>query len=322
MDQTSKERQKLRTNEENKLELKRILDSISAPTLNLSYLQELMKTGPRRKIQVHGDSITIQMLESGSHYQWDINDPRTAVACLVATGVYEPIETKIMKHFAVHSKTIVDVGANIGYYTVELAKLLGPNGQLLSFEPAATSFSQLRKNVDLNQIEDTVKLFQLGLSDSVSQAEIFLPQKSGSSAASLRNLHPEENFHSQTVNTTTLDFLFANLEVTSCDLIKIDVEGGELQVIKGAMSTIKKFKPVIFAELLRKWSEAFSYTPNDVLKVLKNLGYSCWGVSEELREINLFTDTDIETNFLFIHKDIRQETLENMGNAGFTFKLD
>ena len=316
MGPAAEESQELSSFSETKSELKNILDSISSPTVSVSLIQELIKSGPSRAISIQDDSITLQMLESGSIYQWSISDPRTAVACLVATGIYEPIETRILQQLAKGSKLIVDIGANVGYYTVELAKLLGPTGQLLSFEPVEASFSQLRKNVKLNRIDNAVRMFQLGVSDSVSQSQIFLPRKSGSSAASLRNLHPQEEFVSQVIQTTTLDHIFETLEITECNLIKIDVEGGELQAIQGAIATITKFNPVIFAELLRKWSKAFAYNPNTVLHILINLGYTCWGVSEALREIISFEETDVETNFLFIHADNLTETLEKLGVAG------
>jgi FkbM family methyltransferase len=305
---------------ETRVELKKTLDLISAPTLRISEIQELVKRGPKREICIIGNSIRLQMLESGSKYQWEVNDPRTAVACLVATGIYEPIETKILQHIAKRSKVVVDIGANVGYYTVELAKLLETSGELLSFEPVEATFSQLNKNVELNQLENKVKTFQLGLSNSITETNIFLPRISGSSAASLRNLHPEEEFESQIIKISTLDYVVGSLGITDCNLIKIDVEGGELQVIEGGIETISKFKPIVFAELLRKWSKAFSYNPNSVLFLLQDLGYSCLGVSEELREISIFQETDLETNFLFIHQDALTDTLESLRMSGIAFQ--
>jgi len=301
---------------ESRVELKKTLDSISNPGLMVSTLQELIKLGPSRRVSIEDDTITIQLLESGSIYHWNLSDPRTAVACLVAIGEYEPVETKILQILSKDCRTIFDVGANVGYYTVELSKFLATGGQLLSFEPVDDSYLQLRKNVEINQIKNTVQTFQLGLSDSDADIDIFLPQKSGSSAASLRNLHPEEKYKTQRIKTTTLDHISGVLGIEHCDLIKIDVEGGELQVIQGGIETIKKFKPIIFAELLRKWSAAFSYSPNTVLHLLKNLGYTCWGVSEALREITLFDENDQETNFLFIHEGNFKETLNKLSTQG------
>jgi FkbM family methyltransferase len=305
---------------ETRVELKKTLDTISNPGINVSTLQDLTNSGPRRRICIEGHAITVQLLESGSTYHWNLSDPRTAVACLVAIGEYEPIETKILQILGKDCRLILDIGANVGYYTVELSKFLAPGGKLLSFEPVEESYLQLEKNIAINQIQNFVQTFQLGLSDADREIDIFLPQVSGSSAASLRNLHPEEEYKTQKIKTTTLDQISGTLRIEHCDLVKIDVEGGELQVIQGGIGTIKKFKPIIFAELLRKWSAAFSYSPNHVLVVLQNLGYKCWGVSEVLREIKLFDENDQETNFLFVHESASDEIMEKLIAEGIQIR--
>ena len=305
-----------------RLELKTILDLISNPGINISTLQELISLGPTRRICIEDKTITVKLLESGSTYHWNLSDPRTAVACLVAIGEYEPIETKILQILTRDSRSVLDVGANVGYYTVELSRHLAPHGKLLSFEPVENSYLQLEKNIEVNEIRNLVQTFQLGLSDSDKEIDIFLPQVSGSSAASLKNLHPEEDYKTERIKITTLDQVYGTLEIEHCDLVKIDVEGGELQVIQGGMETITKFKPIIFAELLRKWSAAFSYSPNHVLAILQNLGYRCWGVSEVLREIRMFDESDLETNFLFVHERESKEVLEKLISKGVQIRQD
>lgn len=279
------------------------LDSISSSTVNVSTMREILETGPEREFVIHKNGVFLNMVGTRTKYFWDVNDPRTAITCLAAFGVYEEVESRILRRIASESSVIVDIGANVGYYTVELGKLLRKGGTLLSFEPVRETYLRLEENVGLNELGSIVKLFDLGLSNTDHQATIFLPEESGSSAASLRNLHPDEKVGSQEIKVTTLDKIFEVAQINECSLIKIDVEGGELQVIQGALNTIKKFKPIIFAELLRKWSAAFSYTPNDVLDLLEKLDYLCFGVSDEIRRVSRFQDSDIETNYIFIHKD-------------------
>ena len=138
----------------------------------------------------------------------------------------------------------------------------------------------------------------------------------------MRNLHPEEDYKTERIKITTLDSILGTLGIEYCDLVKIDVEGGELQVIQGGMETITKFKPIIFAELMRKWSAAFSYSPNHVLAILQNLGYQCWGVSEVLRKIKMFDESDQETNFLFVHDRQTEEVMEKLISKGVQIHQD
>ena len=291
------------SSQETRSEFKRLLDLTTNSALNIYSLQNILSSGQNREIIMSQNGILLRMKESERIYNWDPSDPRTAITCLVAYGEYEPLETKVLSSFARGSRAIIDVGANVGYYSIELNHVQPKEGKLVCFEPVATTCVQLERNIELNKLQKMVTVFNLGLSDRDLTTTMFLPKKSGSSAASARNLHPDEEFTSQVVMMTSLDKVYPTLGLNGCDLIKIDVEGGELNVIQGALETIKRFRPVIFAELLRKWSAYFSYDPNEVLEILQKLNYICFGVSTEFRRIEKFKVDDFETNFVFVHED-------------------
>jgi FkbM family methyltransferase len=265
-------------------------------------MQTILARGPSRQLVIGPSGFEVTFVNPKRVYGWNPSDPRTAIACLVAVGEYEPIETHLLKAIANRSQVVIDVGSNVGYYAVELGKVMGSFSRLLAIEPVLESFKQLQRNVQLNELNDRVNMFMTAVGSSEGTAEIFIPETSGSSAASTRNLHNEENHSSQIVHVTTVDAIMSSSGLDKCDLIKIDVEGAELMVLQGATRTIKKHKPVIFAELLRKWSSHFSYNPNSVLQLLAGFGYQCWGVSSSYRKIEEFTENDEETNFIFIHE--------------------
>lgn len=291
-------------------ELKVKLDKLAAGSVSIPDLQKMLMAGPERSLALTSDSIEVRMNNPARAYKWEMADPRTAVACLIAVGEYEPLETQILRNISKSCRVVIDIGANVGYYTVELGKELQPAGKLISIEPVLQSFLQLSGNVRLNNLSGTVELCCVGLSDVSGTAEMFIPNVSGSSAASMRNLHSDEKHESQVIKLETLDNLLESMKLEGCDLIKIDVEGAEFPALKGAEQTIKKYKPVIFAELLRKWSSEFSYHPNSVLEFLVDRGYSCWGVSPQLRYITEFTDMDQETNFIFVHTSDKHGVVE------------
>ena len=139
-------------------------------------------------------------------------------------------------------------------------------------------------------------------------ADFFLPAFSGSVAASARNLHPEEPATKLTVQLETADDFAEREQIGHIDLIKCDVEGAELSVLRGARRIIERDKPIIFLEMLRKWASHFNYHPNDIISLLRQSGYRCWGVGKSsLREIDVVTDETPETNYLFLHSTHQAE---------------
>ncbi len=85
------------------------------------------------------------------------------------------------------------------------------------------------------------------------------------------------------------------------DFIKCDVEGAELLTFQGGLKTITKYKPIVFTEMLRKWSAKFNYHPNEIIELFKDIGYGCYFVvNDKLHEIKMMTDETIETNFFFL----------------------
>ena len=130
---------------------------------------------------------------------------------------------------------------------------------------------------------------------------MFVPTTSGSPAASLNELHPGEGSRKVQARFTTLDAFAEKNAITNIDLIKCDVEGAEFRVLKGGAATIAKMRPAIAIELLRKWSKAFGYHPNDVIDFLAAIGYECWGIGErDLTRITRVTDETLETNYVFL----------------------
>jgi len=285
---------------ETRLELKRKLDHFSSGAGTIEELQICLKAGQPRVLQISEKELMISMKESKTSYFWRISDPRTAIACLAIMGEYEVLETKILKFFAADSKIIFDVGANVGYYAIELGSVLGPSAMIHSFEPVPESFEQLQKNVLLNSASPSVLCNQYAISNSEGKLLLYKPRTSGSSASSARNLHPDEEVDTVEVPMTTLDKYFLANGLNNLDLLKIDVEGSELMVIEGALDSIKRYQPVIFAELLRKWCAQFGYSPNEVLEILFPLGYRCFAVSENLPEVFCISEETQETNFLFV----------------------
>ncbi len=300
---------------ETRVALKNKLDYFASGRATIQDFQNCLVSGQPRVIVISNNEIRVHLEETDTQYVWQLGDPRTAIACLGVVGEYELIETRILKFFAAKSELIIDVGANVGYYAVELSAMLTSTAKIHAFEPVPESFQQLKRNVNLNSLSTVVSCNQVAISNSDSNVLLYKPKTSGSSASSARNLHPEEDVEEILVHSTTLDNYISLHGLKSLNLLKIDVEGAELMVIEGALNSIRTHKPVIFAELLRKWSAQFGYHPNDVLDVLKTLGYQCFAVSGSLPKIDNIDGDTKETNFLFVpleRIEVMDELLEEV----------
>ena len=111
---------------------------------------------------------------------------------------------------------------------------------------------------------------------------------------------------------TALDHFMENRSI-SIDLIKCDVEGAELFVFKGGLNTLRKNKPVIFTEMLRKWSKKFGYHPDDIINLLADLGYHCYGyIKNKIKKIDSVTPELETTNFFYFHQTKHKKIIEKL----------
>jgi FkbM family methyltransferase len=274
----------------------------------LRELQPTVGRGAVEAIEINADELQLRLAD-GARFVWDPEDVRTAPNIAFLDGAYEPQELAVLSGLVKNSKIIFDVGANIGWYAIQLSRIVGENTKIFCFEPVPSTHAKLARNVRLNGLEERIRIFDFGLSDKVGTVEFFLPEISGSVAASERNLHPEEQVVQLSVRLETLDDVVAREQIKRVDLIKCDVEGAELHVLRGAKRTIERDNPIIFLEMLRKWSRQFDYHPNDIIHLLRQSGYRCWAVGDgSLREIDVVDEDTAETNYLFLHASHKDET--------------
>ena len=220
---------------------------------------------------------------------------------------YEPEETRVMDLLTPGAKQILDIGANIGWYTVRFAKR-HPQARVHAFEPMPTSYAFLQRNVAANGVGAQVFCYNYGLSETGGSIEFFITPTGGTNA-SLLNVSNAQDARAVVGLTMTMDQWTAN-QMIAPDFIKCDVEGAELLVFRGGRETLKKHRPIVFAELLRKWSKPFGYHPNDMLAFFRELGYRCYTVSKGgARPIEQVTDETPETNYAFLHGEAHREAI-------------
>jgi FkbM family methyltransferase len=184
-------------------------------------------------------------------------------------------EEAVLKSIAGHLKpgmTFIDIGANIGQHTCVAAKLVGPTGRVVSFEPGSVARARLLRNVALNGFRNVqVHDCALGNRDST---------------AVLHRLDPDNDGHASIAPTTTpgsadehvvVKTLDSVLEVTGPCVVKIDVEGAEVSVLEGATRLLHEQKPrAIFVECVDAYLKKFGSSGGELFELLTGAGYTVY----------------------------------------------
>ncbi len=150
-------------------------------------------------------------------------------------GTYEPHQTQLFERYVKPGMVVYDIGAHQGYYSLLSSTLAGEPGMVIAFEPSPDNLARLRRHLELNDCKN-VRVIEIAVSDREGTARF--ETRAGSGVGHLSNDGPLE------VRTTRLDALAE--ELPRPDVIKIDVEGAELDVLRGGLKTIESARPVIF----------------------------------------------------------------------------
>ena len=147
----------------------------------------------------------------------------------------------IKKRIKYGDSTVVDAGAHIGTHSVFFGLICG--SRVYSFEPSEDAHSQLKENIALNQLKDNVKLFNCGVGARLGHGKLYIPDKNNPGMGQIiPNAQGE-------IEINTLDQILLS-KTSKIDLIKVDVEGAELDVLKGARSILTRDHPLIYVEII------------------------------------------------------------------------
>ena len=162
-----------------------------------------------------------------------------------ALGTYEPEISQVMQAFLKNGATALDIGANIGYFTLLMARLVGAEGRVIAFEPFLPVFSLLQENLSLNHLA-WAQAECLAVSDSMGLAK--MESEKGNENSFITHLSETGDLM---VSTISLNQYINTRKLSSLDFIKIDVEGAEDAVINGMIRVLQKFHPIVLVEIHR-----------------------------------------------------------------------
>ena len=178
-------------------------------------------------------------------------------------GEFSEGEFELFRQIVQAGNIVLEIGANIGAHTVGLAKLIGQSGVLFAFEPQRLVFQTLAGNMAINSITNTV-CFQKAVGESAGTLKVPLLDFERENNWGGLSLGSWE--HGEIVDVVTID----SMDLAFCHFIKIDVEGMELEVLKGAARTINKYQPIMYVENDREEKSAA------LIRHLNGLGYELY----------------------------------------------
>lgn len=260
----------------------------------------LMRDTDIAEMRITAEGVVATMKHSGIRMLCDPADKRIIPIEILNFGSFERQELDIVEQLLVSEATVFDIGANVGWYSLNLAKAFS-GLRIHAFEPIPATFAILQRNIELNDT-DNVVVHGFGFSDRTQTIPFyFYPACSGN--ASSANVSGQASVQVLACPVCRLDDFIAE-RGERVDFIKCDVEGAELLVFQGAVKTLQRDKPVIFTEMLRKWAAKFGYHPNEIIRLLRTLGYRCFiARNGGLWEFESMGEHTNETNFFFLHAD-------------------
>lgn len=237
------------------------------------YLNNTNKIFDKIFSRVVPNPILVELSEFEGTFEVDI---RSDIFRRIALeGSYELDLIKIMAQYLEKEKDAIDIGANIGLFSVYFAKNINENCKVLSIEPTPNAYKLLINNVTRNSCSNKIIFYNGALSDSEGKVTInFVEGKEEYSSIGKINSDYIGHIISNkiSVQTTTLDKLVEQYNIKP-GFIKIDTEGAELLVLKGALETLEKFHPIILSELCDNLLKELNNSAKEVIDLLKSHNY-------------------------------------------------
>jgi FkbM family methyltransferase len=210
------------------------------------------------------------------------------VSPVLAAGFpYEPFETEWVQNLVRPGDAVLDLGAHIGYYTLLLARWVGPYGRVVAFEPDPTNFALLQRNVAANGYRH-VELFNRAAADRSGPTLLYL---SSDNAGDHRVWAPTEARPSVAVETVELDRLFGDAD-RHFDFIKMDVQGAEYAAARGMRGLLgRPGRRYLVTEYWPLGLRSAGAEPADYLGLLEELGFRFYVIDEVRRQLTRTAQT-------------------------------
>jgi FkbM family methyltransferase len=194
---------------------------------------------------------------------------------ILETGEYEPVSVAMIAEHLGAGATLIDVGADIGYYSLKGATLVGPTGHVIAVEPNPEALQRMRVNLAASGA-NTVAVAPVACSDAEGTLDLYVAPYANTGETSLSKANASQDgaiSHTYKVRVRPLDDIVRESGVTRVDAIKIDVEGAETLVLKGAVQTLDRYHPMLLIEIVERQLVAMGTSSAQLRELLRAHGY-------------------------------------------------
>ncbi len=204
-------------------------------------------------------------------------------------SVLEPLERDLLEKLVRPGMTVVDIGANIGIYTLLFARWVGPGGRVLAFEPDPDNFALLQKNIRQNGYGN-VTVYPFAVSNRIGTSKLFVSNINRGDNR-LRPFRDQDTILE--IKITTLDAVTADVS-GPVDLVKMDIQGGEYEVLEGMTRTLKRNPQIVFVtEFDPQFLREFGHSGEDFLNLVRQGGLRPYLIDERHRRLEDLSEPEL-----------------------------
>ncbi|TXI10723.1 MAG: FkbM family methyltransferase [Rhizobium sp.] len=244
----------------------------------------------------------------------------------IMSGEYEKFDIDLVKAIIPDDGQFIDVGGNVGYYSLSVAAHPPFRGTVLAFEPLPKLWSLFNRSILENGFENRVSVRQLALADMPGELQLNDAEETVNAGATRLVTNAADTKVGRMTKVETLDRVIGNFRP---DVMKVDIEGAEGLFLKGSQRTIATHKPSMLMEINRDMLAVLSKTtPGAIHRQLADLGYNIWtSAKDQLKQIATPDELDLNfqigtvANILAVHADRADDVGDRLHRRGLSLSL-
>jgi FkbM family methyltransferase len=230
----------------------------------LNFIFSLLNFIKKQRRLLNKNKIEIREL-NGIKYELHLN--QFIDSSIYYDGCFEIDTTKAIQKIVKPGMMIFDVGANIGCHLLPMAKIIGTGGRIVAFEPMEWPLKKLKRNIELNNFNN-ILVENIGLSEFEEDKVINFR-----SSWTIDETVIPESLKSKDVHFTTIDHYLEAKKMSRLDVIKLDVDGYEFKILKGAKKCLSEQRPIFFMELGDYTLKSTGDNISDLIEYFFSFGY-------------------------------------------------